>query len=313
MRARAACSLFILMLALAPPAEAQEDSLPPTTYARRGMFIGGALGGAAGAAVIGLLAQAFCESECDGAFLGGAVVGGLGGAAVGGLTGLVVGAAIPRSIPGGGEAPPEEPSISPVPEPRVVERAPRGPERSWAVRMGVGPTWPVHAESGTTRTWASIAVLRPTSARVDWGAEAGYLGTRTEVNRYIIPITQADTAVITTTSTRTLWSASLMALRRLGVGPNPSGYVLATAGVYPYEESVTGTRTGDPPHAPGRPPFPDHSTQPLPGVGVGAGGLFRLGKWVSLGADARLHVILGARDELGTAVASVGGTIWLGR
>lgn len=309
---KTANAAFLLAM-LAFPVQAQEEPLPSGTYAKRGLVIGSAAGGAAGALFVGFLSYALCDYECDGALVGGAVVGGVGGAVLGGLTGLLVGAAIPRRTPedaeptveGTGNPPPERPGAP-------AKFSSSYARRTWAVRTGVGLTGPVLSESGEVRTWMSMAILRPVSSRVDWGIEAGYLGTRHEVNRFTIPITQTDTALITTRWKRRFWSASLMALRGVGSGARPGGYLLATAGVYPFQASVKSTRTGDPPEHPVPPPRPNRSTDYRPGAGVGGGGRWHLGEGISLGVDSRLHIILGAPDELGVAVASLGGTLWLG-
>ena len=182
----------------------------------------------------------------------------------------------------------------------------------WTVRLALGPGWPVHSERGGVNAWISGAVLRSTSSRVRWGVEIGYLGRRSQVDAFNIPITLADTAVITTNWERTLWSGSFMALRTLGSDVRPRGYVFATAGVFPFRESVSGTRTGDPPGTPVRPPQPQESTVYLPGVGVGGGGRWPLGEWAWLGADARMNLVLGEEDELGIGLASLGGVLWLG-
>lgn len=80
----------LVLLLLPSPTRAQEDSLPSGTYAQRGLIVGSMAGAAAGAFLVGLLSYGLCEYECDGALLGGALVGGGGGAVLGGLTGLVV-------------------------------------------------------------------------------------------------------------------------------------------------------------------------------------------------------------------------------
>lgn len=306
--------LFLLLLLLPSPLGAQDEPLPSSTYARRGLVIGGVAGGAAGGLFVGLLAQGLCEYECDGAFWGGLALGGAGGAVLGGLTGLVIGAAIPRDSSNGkpGAGPVSEPDSNRAREGGSREAPGQGTRVPWTVRLSVGPGGPVHSERGGVDTWVSAAVLRSTSSRVRWGVELGYLGSRSQVDIFEIPITPADTAVITTTWDRTLWSASFMALRALGPDAHPPGYVFATAGVFPYRERVDGTRTGDPPDTPVRPPEAQESTRFLPGVGLGGGGRWPLGEWAWLGVDARMNLVLGAEDELGIGLASLGGVLWLG-
>jgi hypothetical protein len=303
-----------LILALASPAAGQNDSLPSGTHARQGLLIGGVAGGAAGAVLLGLLAQGLCEYECDGAFVGGMIYGGAGGAVLGGLTGLVIGAAIPRGPSRSGpstkpetKSPPRPPAEAPAGAAADEDRL-----RPWTVRLAVGPGWPVHTESGGVDAWVSGAVLRPTSSRVQWGLEAGYLGSRREVDVFTIPITPADTTVITTRWHRTLWSASFMALRTLGQEEHPAGYLLATAGIFPYRESTKGTRTGDPPDTTVLPPISEVTTRFLPGVGLGAGGRWWLGGAASVGVDARLNLVFGEGDDLGIGLASLSGVLWLG-
>jgi hypothetical protein len=132
------------------------------------------------------------------------------------------------------------------------------------------------------------------------------------MDAFTIPVTPKDTVVITNTWERTLWQAAFLALRGIGTEEHPVGYLLASAGVFPYQESVRGTRTGDPVDATVLPPIPETSTRYLPGVGLGAGGRWWLGKWASLGADARIHLVLGESDELGLGLASLSGVLWLG-
>lgn len=306
--------LLVLLILLPHPLLAQNDSLPSATYARRGLVIGGIAGGAVGGLFVGLLAQGLCEYECDGAFLGGMAIGGAGGAALGGLTGLVIGAAIPREAPTREAG--AEPGSGPTPTRPPEGGSPSGPDEGsrlpWTVRLAVGPGWPVHSERGGVDPWISAALLRSTSSRIRWGVEVGYLGSRRQVDVFSIPITTADTAVITNTWDRTLWSGAFMALRTLGSDVHPLGYVFATAGVFPFQESVRGTRTGDPPGTPVLPPQPSESTVFLPGVGVGGGGRWPLGDWAWLGVDGRMNLVLGEEDELGIGLASLGGVLWLG-
>lgn len=292
----------------ATPSAAQDAELAPTTHARRGAVIGAVTGGVLGGLSIGFLSSALCEYECNGAFLVGFVYGGVAGGAVGALTGLVIGAAIPRG------APEDESEEAPSPHPAAAgEVEPAYSGTPWTLRLAAGPRFGTNHQFGGTDWWTSLTALRATSTRVRWGMEVGYLGHRSETEIFTLVPREGEVVTVTNVWERRMWTASLVAARSVGSGARPAGYILATAGVYPYREVLTTTREGDAPDVVLFTRTPRRDTTPYPGVGVGTGGTWRLGPSVGVGLDARLHMVLGAGNDLGIPLATVGGTVWIGR
>ncbi len=280
--------MSLLLLCLYPHDLSGQEEPDPSTYARRGLVIGGVTGGLAGGLAIGMLADGLCEYDCSNAFREGFVIGLLGGAVVGGLTGMVVGAGFTQGKAVGGEV----------------------DQGSWMVGLSGGPRWGGPSKVGGTKGWIGITALRPTTSKVRWGMELAYLGDGTEENALFLPNRAGDTTRVTHRWDREIWNLSLLATRSFFNGGRTSFYLLANAGIYPFLESVE----SDSEPAPADPSAPyqisESSFSALPGVGIGAGAAWPLGSTVAVALDSRLHLILPVGD--GTPLFSVGVSLFLG-
>jgi hypothetical protein len=322
-----AASIPVLLLACGAPglhgqdstAGAAEDAGPASgSYAVRGLTIGAISGGLAGGVGLGILAGAFCESsDCDGAFLSGALVGAGLGALTGGTVGLVIGALIPREPPSrrgdpprGGDRPDPgtaepgardaRPADTPAGETRPGEGDSSPPSEGSPFRVGISFGPARGSGEPNARTDVSVAVTfladRPYPTNV--GFELTYLGTRSMT--FSRP--GGDSGPITTTLRDRLWGGSILATRRVLGGPTGGGYLLASAGGYLEESSrtFTGGTAG--------PTLRDESGL-RPGLGAGIGGSWATWDRVGLGFEGRAHVIFGAGDGV-LALWSLGGTLW---
>ncbi|HSG49195.1 MAG TPA: hypothetical protein VLA43_15350, partial [Longimicrobiales bacterium] len=195
----------------------------------------------------------------------------------------------------------------------AAEREPAYTGTPWTIRLAGGPRFGSGDEFGGTDWWMSLSTLRATSTRVRWGVELGYLGHRSETLTFTLASREGEAVFITNVFERRMWNVSLVAARVVGSGDRPGGYILASAGAYPYWEAMNTTRVGDAPDVVFPREVSEIGTTPYPGVGLGMGGVWRLGSSVGMGFDTRLHLVVGAGDGLGIPLATVGGTVWMGR
>lgn len=300
----------------AGPREAGQRS---GSYAVRGLKIGAITGGLVGGVGLGILAGAFCESsDCDGAFLSGALVGTGLGALTGGTVGLVIGALIPREPPSSEGNPdrrgdrPEpgapdprardaRPADTPAGEPPPGEEDSSPPLEDSPFRVGVsfGPARGSGEPNSETDVSVAVTFLADRPYPTNVGFELAYLGTRSMT--FSRP--GGESGPITSTLRDRLWGGSILATRRVLGGPTGGGYILASAGGYLEESSrtFTGGTAG--------PTLRDESGL-RPGVGAGIGGSWATWDRVGLGFEGRAHVIFGAGDGV-LALWSLGGTLWL--
>jgi len=109
-----------------------------------------------------------------------------------------------------------------------------------------------------------------------------------------------------------MWRVGLVATRWMGPGAPAGPYLLAGVGVYPLSTTRTFQRTG-PGVEPGTPTEGrERSRVPVPGVTLGAGLAGRAVGPVSVGAEARLGLLVGAGNDGILPLASVGFTAALG-
>jgi hypothetical protein len=248
--------------------------LPPDTAegtrALTGLKAGGLAGGVLGGVVLGTLAAGLCDAaDCSGSFPAGALLGGLVGGAYGGVVGLVVGSAIPASSGRG------RPS----------------PSRAWT--LGGGVRWSDAREHRGTVVWSGVSTRRPTTSRVWFGLEVAYLGRGVDSSTIILPDRSRGELRLDERRKHSSWTGGVLAVRKLGEGPSPGPYVLASAGVYPLFETRTFERSG-PGVDPGEPTSGRESSwTPYPGIGLGAGlAGARIGP-VQFGGEVRLLLPLG--------------------
>jgi len=286
-RLRWVLSLVLALCLSTPQILGGQETSPPSSYARRGIIIGGVSGGLLGGLSLGTLGNGLCESECDHAFREGFLIGFLAGGVLGGLTGMVIGAAVPRGTGG----------------PQAV-----GSE-GWALGLGLGPRRAGASTVEGTDLWVGVSALRPTTTRVRWGLELGYLGKGRETQTFSTGGRDGETTFFTNKWRRSIWNLSLVATRSFRRNTPTGGYLLATVGAYPLSESLHSirTQTTPDPSIPGE--VSERSLSVLPGGGIGGGGLWGVGDKVAMGLDSRLHLILGAGDESVLPVFSLGVTV----
>lgn len=259
--------------AQSPPSRPEPDTAT-STLALRGMGSGAIAGGILGAATIGLLSQVLCEaSSCSPSLSEGIMMGLVGGATFGGVSGLVFGSAL-RAGP--------RPDEDGLPSPELA--------------LYGGGRWAGPSEVSGVGPFLGVRGLRSTTTRVGFGFEVAFLGGSTESNTFTTANRDGVPIRFDEHSDRTVWTASFVAVRRLGEPPVAGPYLVASTGVYPLAERLTFRRSGGvEPDTPteGR----DHSWQPVPGIALGGGTSSKVADKLRLGGEARVHVLVGAGDD----------------
>jgi len=265
-------------------AQAQEGEPSGSSHARRGMIIGAATGGALGGTAAGLLASAFCESNCDHAFRDGFALGFLAGAGLGGVAGMVIGSGLPAGSESGESETPD----------------------GWRLALASGPRWSGMDLGRDMSLWLAVAALRPTTRSIWWGLEAAYLGTGRRTREFTLQPPSGVPVTVTEKWRRTLLGFSMVAARSLGPGSPSSAYLLASAGAYPMVVNIRERRTPENTDGLVRPRPDMDFTEWYPGLGFGGGGHWHwTGGW-RLGMDSRLHLVLGAGQDIVEPVLTVG-------
>lgn len=252
------------------PPSAQEEPVPTSTRAQRGLAIGAVIGAVLGGVGLGVFAAGYCDgTDCDASFLEGFWRGAVAGAAGGGLTGLVVGSVFPRDGPALGGW-------------------------SWSARAGLRGA--DAADVSGLGPVAEVRALKAITHRTHVGVGIEYLGGDRRRSTY--QVMTRDRGSIERTDVRDLQISGvrIVAARLLGTTPESGassrsgGYLLAAVGLHPTWERTTSfalPESGEVERS------SYGSFVPAPGGGVGVGFVVPIGGRWALDVGARGDLLVG--------------------